>query len=269
MKRKTPPPSRHGGFLSQKKIRAYMEPLNKEAEEVTPLKNAFELCYQPERGNPLTAELRHAMQHAVQDQLEAYKKSEPLVCAFNKEHKHTQYVASHYIRYFEDLCNAFLKMFSSFRLPVAYAEDTGGFLPEDEQFEQAWTKFHQKAAKLRILCRMCHLECLAPIYKLKKTIGEQKKPLSGYKPLSVNEVLLPYKHATPDHPWLDLSTWGAPTDKGNYSRKLGTKQFTLFQRDGKWRYAYDNKFGETAYDTLSAALRASYMAFSETIRRYA
>lgn len=212
----------------------------------TPLKETFEL-YQCERANPLTSELRYAMRHAIQYQLEAFKEGQPLVCVFDKEHQHTEYVASHYIRYFDDLCNAFLKMFSSFRLPSGY-DTQGGFLPEDEAFEKAWCTFHQKRANLRILCRSCHLECVAPQYRANKVKTTTT--------------------TTPSHPWLSLSGWGEPTEKGNYSRKLGNKSFTVFQRDNKWRYAYDNKFGDTAYDTAKEAIEASYITFGDTIRRY-
>ena len=234
---------------------------------VIPLAELFG-CYEPERGNPLTSELRHAMLCAVQPQLNTFKQEseQPLVCAFNKEHKHVEYVASHYIRYFDDLCNAFLKMFSSFRLPTAYDTTNGGtFLAEDEAFERAWTNFHLKRANLRILCRRCHLECIAPQYKVKKPL--EPRITTTDKQLSVNEALQQDK-STPKHPWLNLASWGAPTEKGNYRRKLGEKHFTLFQRDGKWRYAYDNKFSEASYDNVKEAIEASYVAHSETIRRY-
>jgi len=263
--KRSAPPTRHGGFLSQKKIRSYWVPQTKEV--VITLSQLFG-CYEPERGNPLTSELRHAMLCSVQGQLNAFKQAseQPLICAFNEEHQHTEYVSSHYIRYFDDLCNAFLKMFSSFRLPVGYdTSKDGGFLPEDEAFERAWTSFHQKSAKLRILCRRCHLECIAPHYKVKKSL-EPSPPPSPRKPLSVNEALRPRSKA--DHPWLSLASWGEPTEKGNYSRKLGAKQFTLFQRDGKWRYAYDNKFGDASYECVKEAIEASYVTFGETIRRY-
>lgn len=265
--KRSAPPARHGGFLSQKKIHSYLAPPTKEV--VVPLSELFG-CYEPERGNPLTSELRHAMLYSVQGQLNAFKQAseQPLVCAFNGEHRHSEYVASHYIRYFDDLCNAFLKMFSSFRLPAGYdTANGGGFLAEDEAFEGAWTSFHQRSAKLRILCRRCHLECIAPHYKVKKPFDVSVPVPSPRKPLSVNEALRPYSKQV-DHPWLSLASWGEPTEKGNYSRKLGAKQFTLFQRDGKWRYAYDNKFGDTSYESVKEAIEASYVAFGETIRRY-
>lgn len=208
----------------------------------TPVKKEpFEL-YRCERTNPLTPALRYAMCQAIQSQLEAFKESQPLVCVFDNAHQHTEYVASHYIRYFDDLCNAFLKMFSSFRLPAGY-DPQDKFLAEDEAFEKAWCTFHQKRANLRILCRVCHLECIAPQYTKEKS-------------------------TTTTHPWLNLSGWGEPTEKGNYSRKLGNKSFTIFQRDSKWRYAYDNKFSDTSYDTAKQAIEASYVTFGDTIRRY-
>lgn len=227
MKRSAPPQ----GILKQKKIRTYMIP------STTPL-----VLYECKRANPLTPELRYAMRHAIQYQLETFKEAQPLVCVFDSEHQHTEYVASHYIRYFDDLCNAFLKMFSSFRLPGGYDITSSGFLVEDAVFEKAWSTFHQKRANLRILCRSCHMECVAPQYGVKK--------------------------AKTTHPWLSLNGWGEPTEKGNYSRKLANKPFTVFQRDNKWRYAYNNKFSDTSYDTAKQAIEASYLAFGETIRRY-
>lgn len=217
---------------TQKKICTYVMPVKKES---------FQL-YQCERANPLTVALKDAMSDAIQYQLQAFKETEPLVCVFDKEHKHTDYVASHYIRYFDDLCNAFLKMFSSFRLPGGYTTE-GGFLPEDEAFEKAWCTFHQKRANLRILCRSCHLECVVAPQYVVKTVS-------------------------PSHPWLSLSGWGEPTEKGNYTRQLGNKPFTVFQRDRKWRYAYDKKFSDTSYDTAKQAIEASYITFGDTIRRY-
>ena len=253
------PPSRHGGFLTQKKIRLY---LDQPKESVKPL-NQVEWPYEEERGNPLTAPLRYAMHHAVQPQLSQFKETEqPLSCAFNKDHTRGEYVTSHYIRYFDELCGSFLKMFSSLRLPVEYDPETKGFIAKDEVFERAWTTFHLKRANLRILCKACHLLHTEIHYNNKKS----KQLTVATSPLSLNEALKPYKKELA-HPWLDILTW-AHSNKGNYSRKLGDKQFTLFHRDNKWNYVYDNKFGATKHDTVKQVLHETYETFGETIRRF-
>ena len=207
----------------------------------------------------------HAMYHAVEDQLRVFKETEvPLVCAFNKEHTRGEYVASHYIRFFDELCLAFLKMFSSLQLPDAFDPVHGGFLAKYHTFEDAWTTFHKKRANLRILCKACHLLHTATQYKVKKSAV----PTTPVYRSSINQALIKTKEQAVAHPWLDLKTWGLPSDKGNYSRKLGEKQFTLFVRDNKWNYAYDNKFGSEKHDSIKMVLEETYQKFGDTIRRY-
>lgn len=260
MKRSIPPPTRPKGFLTQKKIRIYLD-LGKES--VKPLNQHSEEPYVQERGSPLTAELRHAMYRAVKGQLDDFKeKEETLSCAFNKEHTRNEYVASHYIRYFDELASAFLKMFSSLRLPVEYEPNTGEFIAKDEIFERTWTSFHLKRANLRILCKSCHL-----LHTSNQYVSE-KKPLGDVRPvLSLNEALKPYKKEL-EHPWLDILSWGSASNKGNYSRKLGDKPFTLFIRDNKWNYVYDNKFGDTPQESLKQLLNETYLVFGDLIRRF-
>lgn len=274
MKRSAPVPSRPGRFLTQKKIRLYLDCAAESKK--TAVETPVEYAYEQAKGSTLNAELRHAMLLSVKGQLQDFKDTEPepLMCAFNKEHTRGEYVASHYIRSLDELCEAFLKMFSSLRLPVAFDAKHGGcFLEKDSTFETAWTTFHKKRANLRILCRACHLLHTGNVnqYKVKGACSVQPQQ---QKKLSVNDALNPYirrKELTQvSHPWLDICTWGEKTAKGNYSRKLGDKLFTLYQRDNKWHYAYNNKFSSTkeAHDTVRQLLSETYDLFGDTIRRY-
>jgi hypothetical protein len=276
MKRSAPLPSRPRGFLTQKKIRIYLQPKGGD-KSVVPLSitAATDHPYEQAKGSPLTAELRHAMLLAVKDQLQAFKDTEPepLSCAFHKEHTRGEYVASHYIRFFDELCRAFLTMFDSLRLPVAYDVKQGGcFLEKDNTFKKAWTTFHKKRANLRILCRACHLLHTETQYKVKGAVSPSSPPPQQQKKLtSLNDALNPYiRNKTASHPWLDIKTWGEKTTKGNYSRKLGEKLFTLFQRDNKWRYAYNGDFSKASesHDTVEQLLSETYHLFGNTIHRY-
>lgn len=274
MKRPPPPPSRPSTFLSQKKIRSYLKQPDESKKRV---ESRVLLCKE-EPPKLLTAELRHAMHHAIQEQLATFKEhSVPLFCAFNKAHTASGYMVDHYIRYFDELCDAFLKMFSSLKRPAAYDPETGGFLKTDAVFKTAWATFHQKRAQLRILCRDCHFQHLPAQYKISKktpretaTTSAAKKTIKSKTVKTLNQVLKPYKDGSRiyAHPWLDLTSWGSPNDKGNYTRKLGDKQFTLFQKNQKWNYVYDGKFGSTKHETLRLLLEETYQHFGDTIRRY-
>ena len=221
---------------------------------------------EPERGDPLTSALRHAMYHAVEDQLREFMESEPLplLCSFNKEHTRGEYTTSHCIRSFVELCNAFLKMFSSLQLPSEYDPLHGGFLEKDHLFKDQWSVFHKKRATLRILCRACHL-----LYTSDPCNNKKKTDAVAGPTLCINDVLkMPPKSKQFAHSWLDIKTWGEKNDKGGYRRVLGDGVFTLFIRDNKWNYAYKNKFGTEKHDSLAHLLEETYRVFGDTIRRY-
>lgn len=246
MKRSAPVPDRNGHFLTQKRIRTYLQP----KEENKPL---------------LTAGLRYAMASAVRYQLDSFREraERPLICANNVLHGNLEeesYTVAYHTRYFDILCNAFLKMFSSFRRPTEFDPFTGDFLELDSTFSKAWKEFHQKRATLHILCHTCSLEELGsrpPVLK-----NEEKV-------LSINDVLKPYKgEKYYEHPWLNIATWGERTNKGNYMRKLLDKPFTLFQKNAKWQYVYNSSFSTDSFETLNEALRDSYHVYREIIKRH-
>jgi len=261
------PPSRPSGFLTQKKIRSYLE---SPKGSVTPLKDVIEI----EEDEPLlTAGLRFAMSSAVKYQLDLFKMTQPrpLECALNKEHIEECYAVSYHIRFFDDLCNAFLKMFSSYRRPIAFSEETGEFLATDDVFHRKWVDFHQKRATLRILCQTCHLSqqrSTTPLqYRVNDVVSTQQPPT---KVKSINDILKPYKGDARvyEHPWLDLSSWGERTHKGNYSRLLADKAFTLFMKDAQWHYVYDGQFSKQGYHCLKDILQATYEQYGDKIRRF-
>lgn len=278
-------PQRNSGFISQKKVRTMLDYIKKgENKTVTPLN---------ERGTPiiiddedvplLTGALRFAMASSVRYQLDVFKMTQtgPLECALNKEHGEEgdeEFVVAYHIRYFDDLCNAFLKMFSSFKRPTEFSEETGDFLLADDTFNLEWVHFHQKRASLRILCHSCHMthyptKVAKPQFKAKGKSNcciNEIPPLPGYNIKSINDILKPYKGGTRlyEHPWLDLSTWGERTDKGNYTRKLGEKLFTLFMKDSQWHYVYNNQFSKEGYHCLKDILQATYELYGDTIRRF-
>lgn len=269
MKRSTvTTPTRPNGFLTQKKIRSFLEPSK---EIVKPL-NQVKYVEDEVRPIILIAGLRFAMGAAIKYQLDAFKMGQvkPRVCALNKDHievdeEEDDYTVVYHIRYFEEMCHAFLKMFSSFRRPCEFSETTGEFLAEDDTFHKAWVIFHQNQAKLRIVCRECQF---SQAIQSKSPCNEKKKKQSVTK--SINLILAPYKEGSRiyEHPWLDIVTWGERSGKGNYSRKLGDKFFTLFQKNAKWHYVYDNQFGKETYDSIKDILQDTFRLYNDTIKRF-
>jgi|ERR1700761_2193619 len=99
--------------------------------------------------------------------------------------------------------------------------------------------------------------------KKKKNLIQNKPPVK-----SINQVLLPYNEKILyNHPWLDIETWGAPNNKGNYTRLLGENKFTLFKRNNQWKYHYNNYYSDD-YRSLSEILRATFEKYGRTIRIY-
>jgi len=85
---------------------------------------------------------------------------------------------------------------------------------------------------------------------------------------SINQVLLPYNEKEIyNHPWLDISTWGSPNDKGSYSRILNKANFTLFKKNDKWKYVY-NKYYSDEYNSIEEILRVSFEKYGLIIRKY-
>lgn len=273
------PEQRPRGFLPQKKIRTLMSyVITKGAEQrVIPLaEKGTPIIIEADEDAPLlNASLRFAMSSSIRHQLDLFKMTQidPLECALNKDHTGEEYVVSYHTRYFDELANAFLKMFSSYRRPTQFNEETGDFLACDDLFNTEWVNFHQKRATLRILCHSCQLTHYPTTTKVKGSSSScirEIPPLPGYKIKSINDILKPYKGGTRlyEHPWLDLGTWGERTDKGNYTRKLGDKLFTLYMKDAQWHYAYDKQFPKEGHHCLKDILQATYALYGETIRRF-
>jgi hypothetical protein len=272
MKRSAPTQERPRGFLTQKKIRSYLVSTKPgDDKTVTPLKETpTPVDNVVDSRDYLTAGLRFAMSSAVKYQLDVFKLGQTtLECALNKEHIEDHYAVGYQIRYFDDLCHAFLKMFSSYRRPTEFSEETGEFLPGDDTFHTAWIKFHQKRAQLRIVCHTCHLKHFnVPEPKIKK---KQPQPDNAKPVKSINAVLSAYKEDKSrqyEHPWLDIKTWGVPNNKGNYTRKLGEKQVTLYQKNSNWYYVCDKQFGKTGYYNLSGVLQETYELYKDSIKRF-
>lgn len=266
------PPQRHGGFLTQKKIDFYLHSKKKSdaTDTVTPLKEMpspiihYDEVFQG--SDYLTAGLRFAMSSSIRYQLDLFKLSQPVLeCALNKTHLEDHYEVGYQVRFFDDLAHAFLKMFSSYRRPTAFNEETGHFLASDDAFNTAWVKFHQKRASLRIVCHTCHLQhfnvSLPKVKHKKPTL-----PVESAKK-SINSVLSD-KSRVHEHPWLDVSTWGVPNNKGNYTRKLGEKQVTLYQKNSNWYYVYDKQFGKAGHEQLRGVLQETYDLYKDTIKRF-
>lgn len=275
MKRTLPSsPNRGGDFLSQKTIRSFFvtDTVTRPLKEVT-----LSMLEEAEGSITLTADLRFAMANSVKYQLDVYKMTQvrPLKCAIhisidNGEEEEEvaeedYYTVTYEERYFEELCYAFLKMFSSYKRPTHFSEVSGDFLAEDDTFNMAWVTFHQKRAKLRIVCQSCHLSL--PHNHQQQA---EKKPETT-KAKSINDVLVPYRAAAAafEHPWLDIATWGERSGKGNYTRKLGdNKPFTLYQKNAKWYYVYQKQYAKEGFDSLRAILQHTYTTFNDAIRRY-
>lgn len=60
-----------------------------------------------------------------------------------------------------------------------------------------------------------------------------------------------------ENDWMNLKNW--ETNKnGNYVRILGSEKVTIFQKDNKWSYAYQDDFSKKKYTSSKEALEISY-----------
>ncbi len=205
----------------------------------------------------LSEQLQQRMRDAVAHQLEGYRRAQKEErCAFSPDHAGTMRVA-YRVRYYDELVRDYLVV-----------HDTGA---TQDRFLEDWVGYHLLHAKLRLLCAHCHQtqhpQFVADRPRHKRPSLQQLRQAEQTRP-SVNEVLRPYADSgAPEHAWLDAASWGAPNAKGNYARQLDGAYFTVFQRNGRWLYVYQGKYGAERHATLQEALRASYADYTETIRR--
>lgn len=210
----------------------------------------------------LSEELKEWFREALEPVLSEYYTRDTLQCAFNKSHDNTPFKVSHYGRNdMNDLIEAFL---------IAHP-GCEALRPKSvwhSLYDEEWRAFYREKAKLRILCAVCyrqsHPQYVQPDQRPKTTTTPKK---------TITEVLVPYNEtktkSTITHPWLDIKTWHTVLNKKNhYARTLNNKTFMLYPRHNKWLYVYHGKFSETGYDCLDDALKASYKAHGEEIRRY-
>jgi hypothetical protein len=192
----------------------------------------------------LTPDLKKKMWQDVERQLELYvaNRPKPLKCAFNEAHPDRDCRVSHYVMYFDELCEEFLK--------------------ENAYEEEAWANFHMIVARLRILCSGCHQLMVPKAGKVQEAPKEYKK--------RIDDILLPYKDEKKvlAHKWLDLASWGEANEKGNYTRRLGPTFFTLYQKRDSWYYVYDGKFSQISFKKPQDALVETYRLYGDIIRRY-
>jgi hypothetical protein len=253
---------------------------------------------------PLTDELVSAMRSAVQHQLDGFLEEQPrpLLCAFNALHTHGEYHVDHWGQYFRELCRDFIA-YDILVVPHEFERDTltgeSRFIESNNNryFVSTWQWYHQKNARLRVLCDTCtqkrvrsstcgggggkkqrHTVIDLTDKQTKTPEKEHQRPQKTeieveIKPKSsVNDMLRPYadRRAAFSHTWLDVRTWGEPNEKGNYTRLLDGRTFTLFlqPKQRRWSFVYDNKFAGRTFLSLNETLLASYEKYGQLIRRY-
>lgn len=111
--------------------------------------------------------LPHAMRTAIHPQIQEFKNDRPSICE-----KCSRLVAAldadHQKPFtFKTLKNAFLNHEWKSSIPTKFTKSGelnndnsqfDAFLEEDKDFEDAWYKFHEENAVLRLLCKSCHKE---------------------------------------------------------------------------------------------------------------
>lgn len=116
-------------------------------------------------------DLSSAMRSSIEDQIFKFKKNNQQICTIceSTSHPHVDHVI-----HFEELQQNFLRSIDTknISIPNTFGEMRDGtnrrcFLEKDNLFKEEWVKFHDKNAKLRILCEECNLT--RPKYKAEST----------------------------------------------------------------------------------------------------
>ncbi len=196
-----------------------------------------------------TEALQQQMRKIAATHLTRYTSGGERRCAFNSDHADTLRVA-YRDKYYEALVQEFMETRGS-DAPVTTAS-----------FLHYWEAWHTTHAKLRLLCKACY-QRVHPRF-----VGDAPLATPSDEPAPVI-TLQPYKgdKRLSEHEWLDIASWGAKSEKGNYSRLLDERHFTLFYRREQWHWAYNNKFSAKGCDRLAEVLRASYEVHKELIHR--
>ena len=105
-------------------------------------------------------ELKKAMRNAVAKQIINFKRqfNYNFTCSFCKKNGTDSYTfhADHIV-FFNDIANNFLKENSNIPTSFKKQNELISFNDCDMEFKEKWEKYHEKYAKLRILCDTCNL----------------------------------------------------------------------------------------------------------------
>ncbi len=207
----------------------------------------------------LTEDLQQRMKECVAPQLTLYANAHTSQrCAFNGDHAASVKVA-YRNKYYAELVTEFLQH----RRSSHYLDEDSDVPQSIQSFLDLWECWHKFNAKFRLLCLSCYRQMHPTFVSVKEKTNDVSKittppltlqPYSGDRSLSA-------------HKWLDLKSWGSANEKGNYSRLIDGKHFTLFRRNDMWYYAYDAKFSRKGLDRVQDALQASYETYRELIHR--
>lgn len=114
------------------------------------------------RFKPRTSQvnLLRAMRNAIIPQVVSFRNNNELICkSCNTGTDGTIFHVDHVVP-FSDLSNAFLRD-TPHLVPVLFDENNANltiFKKEDNEFETAWSNFHQEHAELQVLCSVCNLK---------------------------------------------------------------------------------------------------------------
>ena len=103
-----------------------------------------------------------ALRSAITEQIHRFRSAHPATCEIcSTSNRDVDYHVDH-INHFEEIVYAFHETLESKGLhkPTEFINRTDnrkGFRPEDGVFEDAWKRFHEETARLRILCAPCNL----------------------------------------------------------------------------------------------------------------
>ena len=102
---------------------------------------------------------KSALRVAITDQILAFRKGQPLICALCGIADADEYHVDH-ITHFEQLVCEFI-LHTPLTKPTLFQsghDNRKTFRIDDKEYEDAWKVFHESNASLRILCRSCNLK---------------------------------------------------------------------------------------------------------------